>query len=139
MKRIYLMMMMAVVSVMVCAQGNPIENYTELERNSWGKIEGRYRYELTYDKDGWRKSEFVYYAGFDDGKWENEQLRDIGHYSYEFDTQGRVKVKAVTYEMENIHSYRIIANYAESPVRYTRYEKDGAFRCDTNESSLWWK
>ena len=126
MMRIYLMMMMAVVSVMVCAQGNPIENYTELERNSWGKIEGRYRYELTYDKDGWRKSEFVYYAGFDDGKWENEQLRDIGHYSYEFDTQGRVKVKAVTYEMENIHSYRIIANYAESPVRYTRYEKDGA-------------
>jgi hypothetical protein len=55
MRKIYLMLMLAVMPSMMRAQGNPIEGYTELDRDYQGSIEGRYRYELTYDKDGWRK------------------------------------------------------------------------------------
>ncbi|MBQ8051058.1 MAG: hypothetical protein IJ197_05725 [Bacteroidaceae bacterium] len=128
MKRLYtLLLMLAMIAVFAQAQGNPIEGYTELDRSKWGDILGRYRYELTYDKEGWRKTEYVYYSEKVDGKWEfkTEELFDIGTYSYEFDTQGRVKVKAVTYEMDNKQSYRIMADYTSTPVKYTKYAKDG--------------
>jgi len=137
MKKIYtLLMMLATMPVLLYAQGNPIEGYTEFERDRYGNIIGRYRYELTYDKDGWRKTEYVYYCEKEYDKWQfnTEELYDIGTYSYEFDTQGRVKVKAVTYEMGRLDSYRILADYTSTPVKYTKYVKE----YDTyNKDSEW--
>lgn len=125
MRKFYtLLLMLVLIPVCAHAQGKPIEGYTELDRNDWGKVLGRFRYELTYDREGWRQSEYIYYAELSNSKWGEENLYDIGHYTYEKDAQGRVKSKSVTYDMGKMTSYRIVADYTVTPVRYAKYKKN---------------
>ena len=83
-----------------------------------------YHYVMAYTSDGWRSSENIYRSLKSGKTFLQEELYDVGKYTYEFDTQGRVKVKDVKYEKGNMQSYRIIADYSASPVSYTKYDGD---------------
>lgn len=147
MKRILFLCLLLTGAGITRAQLNKplIEEYTDIVED--GSEVYRDRYVLSYDRDGWRSSEIIYrsrQASFT--TWEEEEMLNIGHYTYEFDTQGRVRIKTVIYENENERpvSYRIIADYGSSPTRYTRYERswDGwekvsAWTCHEDGTLAW--
>ena len=62
----------------------------------------------------------------DDGRWGEETLYDVGTYLYEYDSQGRVKAKTVSYgKNEDFVSYRVMVDYGtDGTTTYTRYELD---------------
>ena len=56
-----------------------------------------YRFVYAYNKDKVRSSETIYMREKVDGKWGPESLYDVGTYSYEYDSENRIKIKAVDY------------------------------------------
>lgn len=96
----------------------PLEEYTEINDNRL------YRYVYAYNDKKERTSETIYLREREDGKWGEETICAVGNYSYEYDTQGRVKVKAVTYDdnEEGFVTYRVMVDYAaDGSATYVRY------------------
>lgn len=52
-----------------------------------------FRFVYAYNKDKERSSETIYMREKSDGKWGDESLYDVGTYTYEYDSQDRVKAK----------------------------------------------
>lgn len=125
MKRFYTLLLF-MCSMFLCATAQErkplIEDYSVLVEEQ-GKTY-LYHYVMAYTSDGWRSSENIYRSLKSGKTFLQEELYDVGKYTYEFDTQGRVKVKDVTYEKGNLQSYRIIADYSASPVSFTKYDGD---------------
>lgn len=97
----------------------PVEEYAELDEDR------RYRYVYAYNANKERSSETIYMREREDGKWSEEVLYTVGTYTYEYDTQGRVKAKSVTYDNTDIpfKSYRIMVAYGDDgSATYTKYE-----------------
>lgn len=125
MKKFYtLLFLMCAMSLLTVAQEKKplIEDYSILVEEQGGTY--LYHYVMAYTSDGWRSSENIYRSLKSGKTFLQEELYDVGKYTYEFDTQGRVKVKDVKYEKGNMQSYRIIADYSASPVSYTKYDGD---------------
>lgn len=103
------------------AADKPLDEYQEKRGDAI------YRYVYAYDKDLMRSSETIYKkVKGDDGRWGEETLYDIGNYLYEYDSQGRVKAKTVSYgKNEDFVSYRVMVDYGtDGTTTYTRYELD---------------
>lgn len=103
------------------AADKPLDEYQEKRGDAF------YRYVYAYDKDLMRSSETIYKkVKGDDGRWGEETLYDIGNYLYEYDSQGRVKAKTVSYgKNEDFVSYRVMVDYGtDGTTTYTRYELD---------------
>lgn len=125
MKKLYtLLLLMCTITLWAAAQERKplIEDFSVLVEEQ-GKTY-LYHYVMAYTSDGWRSSENIYRSLKSGKTFLQEELYDVGKYTYEFDTQGRVKVKNVSYEKGNLQSYRIIADYSASPVSYTKYDGD---------------
>ncbi len=84
----------------------------------------KFRYIYAYNKNKERSSETIYISEKEDGKWSEEKLYDIGTYTYEYDTQDRVKTKTVKYTNPEgyFRSYRIMVDYRQDVTHYSRYE-----------------
>lgn len=137
MKKFYtLLFLMCAMSLLTVAQEKKplIEDYSILVEEQGGTY--LYHYVMAYTSDGWRSSENIYRSLKSGKTFLQEELYDVGKYTYEFDTQGRVKVKDVKYEKGNMQSYRIIADYSASPVSYTKYDgslsKIASWTCHDN-------
>lgn len=103
------------------AADKPLDEYQEKRGDAF------YRYVYAYDKDLMRSSETIYKkVKGDDGRWGEETLYDVGTYLYEYDSQGRVKAKTVSYgKNEDFVSYRVMVDYGtDGTTTYTRYELD---------------
>ena len=103
------------------AADKPLDEYQEKRGDAF------YRYVYAYGKDLMRSSETIYKkVKGDDGRWGEETLYDIGTYLYEYDSQGRVKAKTVSYgKNEDFVSYRVMVDYGtDGTTTYTRYELD---------------
>lgn len=103
------------------AADKPLDEYQEKRGDAI------YRYVYAYDKDLMRSSETIYKkVKGDDGRWGEETLYDVGTYLYEYDSQGRVKAKTVSYgKNEDFVSYRVMVDYGtDGTTTYTRYELD---------------
>lgn len=87
----------------------------------------RLRYVFTYNAAGERATETVYIREKVDDKWGDERLYTRGTYSYEYDTQKRVKAKTVIYTEENsrFSSYRVEVDYGNEKTDFRKYEGDG--------------
>lgn len=99
----------------------PVEEFSELDEDR------RYRYVYAYNANKERSSETIYMREREDDKWSDEILYTVGTYTYEYDTQGRVKTKSVTYDKTDIPftSYRIMVTYNnDGSTTYTKYEHD---------------
>ncbi len=99
----------------------PVEEYAEIEEDR------RYRYVYAYNSNKERSSETIYLSERENGAWGEESLYAVGTYTYEYDTQGRVKTKSVTYDNTEGHftSYRVMVTYAaDGAATYTKYERD---------------
>ncbi len=95
----------------------------------------KYRYVYAYNKDQERSSETIYRREREDGSWGSETLIAVGTYSYEYDSQGRMKTKAVSYsDNDYFCSFRIMAEYGDETTAYKKYEvaSDGTY-CLTEE------
>lgn len=100
-----------------------------LDEASEVKDDRRFRYVYTYNKDKERSTVFIYLSEKIDGKWRDEVLYDIGTYSYDYDSQGRVKAKTVTYGKSGearFTSYRVLVDYGQGITTYTKYEDSGS-------------
>lgn len=88
-----------------------------------------FRFVYAYNKDKERSSETIYMREKSDGKWGDESLYDVGTYTYEYDSQDRVKAKTVVYGRSNeggfFTSYRIMVEYGDGVTSYTKYEDYG--------------
>lgn len=103
------------------AADKPLDEYQEKRGDAF------YRYVYAYDKDLMRSSETIYKkVKGDDDRWGEETLYDVGTYLYEYDSQGRVKAKTVSYgKNEDFVSYRVMVDYGtDGTTTYTRYELD---------------
>lgn len=103
----------------------PIEEYQEVDLDE----NRRYRYVYAYNTSGDRASETIYMQEFDGDTWSKETLYTVGTYTYEYDTQGRVKTKSVTYDPEDDYGkfepYRVMVSYADDgSATYTKYNRD---------------
>lgn len=99
----------------------PVEEYTEIDEDR------RYRYVYAYNSNKERSSETIYMRERENGVWGEEILYTVGTYTYEYDTQGRVKTKSVTYDNTDtpFASYRVMVTYADDgSATYTKYERD---------------
>lgn len=97
----------------------PVEEYAEIEEDR------RYRYVYAYNSNKERSSETIYMRERENGVWGEEVLYTVGTYTYEYDTQGRVKTKSVTYDNTDgsFISYRIMVTYGnDGSATYTKYE-----------------
>lgn len=110
------------------AADKPLDEYQEKRGDAF------YSYVYAYDEDLMRSSETIYKkVKGDDGRWGEETLYDVGTYLYEYDSQGRVKAKTVSYgKNEDFVSYRVMVDYGtDGTTTYTRYELDsgdGSYR-----------
>ena len=98
----------------------PVEEYAEMEENR------RYRYVYAYNTNMERSSETIYMSERENGEWGEEILYAVGTYMYEYDTQGRVKIKSVVYDKTDIpfDSYRVMVTYGDDSSTYTKYVYD---------------
>lgn len=99
----------------------PVEEYAEIEEDR------RYRYVYAYNSNQERSSETIYLSEREGEVWGEESLYTVGTYTYEYDTQGRVKTKSVTYDNTEGYftSYRVMVTYAaDGAATYTKYERD---------------
>lgn len=95
----------------------------------------RLRYTFGYDRDMQRTSESIYASTRDiEGEeWSQERLLTVGSYRYEYDTQGRIKKKTVSYtEHEGVYggsyihfdTYYIEVDYdSDGLATYSKYEQ----------------
>lgn len=90
------------------------------------EIQGDYcfRFVYAYNKDKERSSETIYMREKIDGKWSDEKLYDVGRYTYEYDSDGRVTVKDVVYDDGTgwFANYRVMVEYGDGVTSYTKYE-----------------
>ncbi len=120
---------------------HPLEEFQEAD---WDENR-RYRYVYAYNAQKQRSSETIYMSEFVDGKWSAETLYNVGTYTYEMDTQGRIKRKNVKYDKEEspFYSYRVMVGYddANDITHYMKYryiedydsyalEKEWSYRAD---------
>lgn len=97
----------------------PIEEFSEIVDNRY------YRFVYAYDTNKQRASETIYVREKEGDAWGEEQLYAVGTYSYEYDTQGRVKTKTVKYDRDEIEftSYRVMVDYnTDGSTAYSKYE-----------------
>lgn len=97
----------------------PIEEFSEIVDNRY------YRFVYAYDTNKQRASETIYVREKEGDAWGEEQLYAVGSYSYEYDTQGRVKTKTVKYDRDEIEftSYRVMVDYnTDGSTVYSKYE-----------------
>lgn len=88
-----------------------------------------FRYVYRYDQNRQRASETIYCRERNNGLWGDERLHDIGNYTYQMDSRGRITRKEVKYTMNSgdFYSYRIdIQPDAPGGALYTRYEDTGS-------------
>lgn len=78
--------------------------------------DGLFRYVFAYDKNKQRSSETIYYKERNAGVWGSESLYEVGNYSYQFDSKGRLKVKEVKYTLgkPKFQTYRIMVDYNDN-------------------------
>ncbi len=92
------------------------------------EIQGDYcfRFVYAYNKDKERSSETIYMREKINGVWGTESLYDVGTYSYEYDSENRVKAKTVVYGKNGFFvSYRVMVDYLDGVTMYTKYEDYG--------------
>lgn len=80
--------------------------------------DGLFRYVFAYDSNKQRSSETIYYKERNAGVWGRESLYEVGNYSYQFDSKGRLKVKEVKYSLgkPEFQTYRIMVDYNDTAV-----------------------
>lgn len=80
--------------------------------------DGLFRYVFAYDSNKQRSSETIYYKERNAGVWGSESLYEVGNYSYQFDSKGRLKVKEVKYSLgkPEFQTYRIMVDYNDNAV-----------------------
>lgn len=80
--------------------------------------DGLFRYVFAYDSNKQRSSETIYYKERNAGVWGSESLYEVGNYSYQFDSKGRLKVKEVKYSLgkPQFQTYRIMVDYNDNAV-----------------------
>lgn len=80
--------------------------------------DGLFRYVFAYDSNKQRSSETIYYKERNAGVWGSESLYEVGNYSYQFDSKGRLKVKEVKYSLgkPEFQTYRIMVDYNDTAV-----------------------
>lgn len=120
---------------------HPLEEFQEVD---WDENR-RYRYVYAYNALKQRSSETIYMSEFVDGKWSTETLYNVGTYTYEMDTQGRIKKKTVKYDKEEspFYSYIVSVGYEDDKdiTHYMKYryiedynsyalEKEWSYRAD---------
>lgn len=78
--------------------------------------DGLFRYVFAYDSNKQRSSETIYYKERNAGVWGSESLYEMGNYSYQFDSKGRLKVKEVKYSLgkPQFQTYRIMVDYNDT-------------------------
>lgn len=78
--------------------------------------DGLFRYVFAYDSNKQRSSETIYYKERNAGVWGSESLYEVGNYSYQFDSKGRLKVKEVKYSLgkPEFQTYRIMVDYNDT-------------------------
>lgn len=78
--------------------------------------DGLFRYVFAYDSNKQRSSETIYYKERNAGVWGSESLYEVGNYSYQFDSKGRLKVKEVKYShgKPQFQTYRIMVDYNDN-------------------------
>lgn len=78
--------------------------------------DGLFRYVFAYDSNKQRSSETIYYKERNAGVWGSESLYEVGNYSYQFDSKGRLKVKEVKYSLgkPEFQTYRIMVDYNDN-------------------------
>lgn len=78
--------------------------------------DGLFRYVFAYDSNKQRASETIYYKERNAGVWGSESLYEVGNYSYQFDSKGRLKVKEVKYSLgkPQFQTYRIMVDYNDT-------------------------
>lgn len=78
--------------------------------------DGLFRYVFAYDSNKQRSSETIYYKERNAGVWGSESLYEVGNYSYQFDSKGRLKVKEVKYSFgkPEFQTYRIMVDYNDT-------------------------
>lgn len=78
--------------------------------------DGLFRYVFAYDSNKQRSSETIYYKERNAGVWGSESLYEVGNYSYQFDSKGRLKVKKVKYSLgkPEFQTYRIMVDYNDT-------------------------
>ena len=78
--------------------------------------DGLFRYVFAYDTNKQRSSETIYYKERNAGVWGSESLYEVGNYSYQFDSKGRLKVKEVKYSLgkPQFQTYRIMVDYNDT-------------------------
>lgn len=78
--------------------------------------DGLFRYVFAYDSNKQRSSETIYYKERNAGVWGSESLYEVGNYSYQFDSKGRLKVKEVKYSLgkPQFQTYRIMVDYNDA-------------------------
>lgn len=78
--------------------------------------DGLFRYVFAYDSNKQRSSETIYYKERNAGVWGSESLYEVGNYSYQFDSKGRLKVKEVKYSLgkPQFQTYRIMVDYNDN-------------------------
>lgn len=78
--------------------------------------DGLFRYVFAYDSNKQRSSETIYYKERNAGVWGSESLYEVGNYSYQFDSKGRLKVKEVKYSLgkPEFQTYRIMVDYNDA-------------------------
>lgn len=95
------------------------------------EVRGNYRFRFVYgyNLNRERSSEIIYMREKVDGTWGAESLYDVGTYTYEYDSQSRVKSKTVVYGKSNdgglFTSYKVLVDYGPDVVSYTKYEYSG--------------
>lgn len=104
---------------MKTASGNILDEYEEKEDD---RI---FRYVYAYDANMMRSSERIYMKEKTDGEWGNEREITTGKYNYEYDAQGRLSVKTVTYtDNDYFKSYRVTVAYGDGLTEYEKTEWD---------------
>lgn len=78
--------------------------------------DGLFRYVFAYDSNKQRSSVTIYYKERNAGVWGSESLYEVGNYSYQFDSKGRLKVKEVKYSLgkPQFQTYRIMVDYNDN-------------------------
>lgn len=94
-----------------------------------------YRHVVNYNAAKERASETVFKKEkLGEGSWSNEKQVDRGVYTYEYDRQGRLTMKQLKYENDELDSYRIYVTYTPDETIYKHYSLT---EWDTRFKSIW--
>lgn len=106
----------------VCAKAQVVTN----EYNTYDEDKKcLYRHVVNYNAAKERASETIYMKQKnDDGTWSTEKMVDRGVYTYEYDAMGRLAMKQLRYEKDELESYRIYVTYNDGETIYKQYTID---------------